>query len=353
MIQFRMVLIRFAFLLLLVIAAWPLAGLAQLRLADPWPDPAAGDGVRELPVSFPSSSPFVPMDAIRHPEDVPTLTTQGSLFLPAGTPGRRAVPAVIVLHGSSGVQPEREVADGRSLAAMGVEVLLIDSFGSRRDVATDFIDRMLKITETMFVTDAYAGLRFLLARPEIDPSRVVLLGFDYGGMAATYAAYAEIADLEAPQGPRFAGHVAYYAPCIARFRNYRTTGAPILMLWGTADEMINVVRCASTAAELRAGGSSVEIVTYPGAVQEWDGSLPPQRINHNLVDCSLEVEADGTVRDLHTGLTMAGTFSRRLIFLFCGTIVGYPVEADPKVRALSNRDLGRFLARVFRINIAE
>jgi dienelactone hydrolase len=348
-----MVLSRLVILLLPLLAVGEAsAARAELRLVDPWPDPATVAGVSQIPVGFPSSSPFVPMDIIRDPENVPAITAQGSLFIPPGSLGDHAVPAVIILHSASGVLLEPEVADALSLAAMGVEVLLIDSFGSRRDIATQFLHRMLQITEMMLVADSYAGLRYLVARREIDPTRVVLLGFDYGGMAATYAAYAQVADLAAPERSRFAGHVAYYAPCIAGFQNHRTTGAPILMLWGSADEMIDAKRCTATAADLRAGGSPVEIVTYPGAVHEWDGFQPLRRVNHNIVDCSLEVETDGTVRDLHTGFAMAGAFSRRLIFLFCGTIEGYPVEADPRVRALSNRDLGRFLARVFRIKIA-
>jgi len=50
--------------------------------------------------------------------------------------------------------------------------LTIDTFGARADLATSFIGRVLHITETMFVADAYAGLHFLASRPEIDPRRV-------------------------------------------------------------------------------------------------------------------------------------------------------------------------------------
>ena len=114
------------------------------------------------------------------------------------------------------------------------------------------------ITETMFVADAYAALRDLATRPEIDAGHVVLAGFSYGGMATTYALYAQMADpLAAAGGLRFAGHVAFYAPCIARFRDSRTTGAPLLMLYGAEDELIVPDRCEQVAKDLRGGGSEV------------------------------------------------------------------------------------------------
>ena len=38
---------------------------------------------------------------------------------------------------------------------------------------------------------------------------------------------------------RFAGPVAFYGPCIARFADSRTTGAPLLMVYGEKDELID------------------------------------------------------------------------------------------------------------------
>ena len=101
------------------------------------------------------------------------------------------------------------------------------------------------------LADAYSGLGFLAARPEIDPRRVVLTGFSYGGMATMYALYAQTAEKLAPSGLRFAGHVAFYGPCIARFADSRTTGAPLLMLIGGKDEIVDQRRCAETAAEMK------------------------------------------------------------------------------------------------------
>jgi len=231
---------------------------------------------------------------------------------------------------------------------MGIAALVVDSFGARRDRGTEFIDRILNITETMMLADAYAGLGFLAARPEIDPRRVVLTGFSYGAMATMYALYAQVADKLAPPRQRFAGHVAFYGPCIARFEDSRTTGAPLLMLIGGKDEIVDQQRCAEAAADLRAGGSQVETIVYPDAVHQWDGAFAARPIGRNLSGCSFVVERDGTIRDRNTGLAMTGPFMRKIILGLCTLGAGpYPIARNDKVRAQATADYGRFLAGIF------
>jgi dienelactone hydrolase len=251
-----------------------------------------------------------------------------------------------MLHGSAGLIQDR-AKYGPQLAAMGVAVLLVETYDSRRDLATSFIERVLNITETMFVADAYAALHYLATRPEIDARRVALAGFSYGGMATEYALYAQMADALSPDGLRFAGHVAFYAPCIARFADSRTTGAPLLMLYGADDELIRADRCAQVAADLRAGGSQVQIVSYPGAVHQWDGGMPRGLIGRQLAGCRFVVQRNGTVRDENTGLPMSGPFTRKLILFLCTGSRPYPIGRDDAVRAMSNHDFGAFLTRVF------
>jgi dienelactone hydrolase len=69
---------------------------------------------------------------------------------------------------------------------MGIAALLVETYDSRRDLGTGFIEQVLNITETMFAADAYAALAYLATRPEVDPHRVALAGFSYGGMATQY-----------------------------------------------------------------------------------------------------------------------------------------------------------------------
>lgn len=329
----------FIAVLLLIIGTDP---AMSFRIVNPWPDPATVHNVREERVTFQSSDPFAPSDIGR----AAARSVNGLLFLPSGARPKQQMPAVVMLHGSAGMIYDR-AKYGPQLAAMGIAVLLVETYDSRRDLATSFIDRVLHITETMFVADAYAALHYLAGRSEIDARRVALAGFSYGGMATEYAMYAQMADALSPDGPRFAGHVAFYAPCIARFADSRTTGAPLLMLYGADDELIRPDRCKEVANDLRTGGSRVEIISYPGAVHQWDGGMPRGVIGRQLAGCRFMVSRGGTVRDQHTGLPMSGPFLRKIILGLCTGSRPYPIGRDDAVRARSNRDFGMFLARVF------
>lgn len=340
------------FCLCLAAAAVPAAasdvnGLAG-RLVAPWPDAEGDAGPPGTPVTFPSRSPFVLADAARGRERSPPTEAVGTLFMPADASRAAPVPAAVLLHGAAGVLHARELTYGRQLAAMGVAALVVDAFASRRDRATGFVERLLEITEMMLVADGYAGLRHLAAMPGIDGGRVVLIGFSYGAMAAVFAAYRMVAERIAPRGPRFAGHVAFYGPCIARFNDHRATGAPVLMLSGSADAIVDPARCAEIAGDLRIGGAEVRTVVYKGAYHQWDGGwYGPVRRGRNLAGCRLSVERNGVVRDRNTFLPMDGRLLRTVILAICTDSKGYLIGRDDRIRARSNRELGRFLGRIF------
>lgn len=326
-------------ILFLILRAAP---AMAFHIVDPWPDPATVRNVVEERVTFQSSDPFVPNDIGR----APARSIGGLLFLPTDAHPNHEVPAVVMLHGSAGLIYDR-AKYGPQLASMGIAVLLVETYDSRRDLAASFIGRVLHITETMFVADAYAALHYLAGRPEIDGRRVALAGFSYGGMATEYALFAQMADALSPDGPRFVGHVAFYAPCIARFADSRTTGAPLLMLYGAEDELIRPARCEQVADDMRAGGSQVQIISYPGTVHQWDGGMPRGVIGRQLAACRFMVSRSGVVRDQNTGLPMSGPFLRKIILGLCTGSRPYPIGRDDAVRARSNRDFGAFLARVF------
>jgi dienelactone hydrolase len=325
------------------------AGAASLA-DDPWPA-AESDAGKGIEVAFASRSPFVLEDVGAGPKLDPPRRVSATLFLPDGASEARKVPAVVMLHGSSGVQRTRELAYGAQYAAMGVAALVVDSFGSRRDIATDYVDRLMSITETMLVTDAYSGLGFLASRADVDAARVALVGFSYGAMATVLAAYQQVATRVAPRGPRFAAHVSYYGPCLARFEDNRSTGAPVLMLAGERDVVIDQKRCGAVADDLKRGGAAVERIVYPGAYHQWDGEQgapgSPVRRANNMAGCKFTVERDGVVRDDKSGAEMSNGFYRKVILALCNDSEGYLMERNPAVKEQSNRDVGRFLTGIF------
>jgi dienelactone hydrolase len=341
--------LRTLFLVFAMAAATLHSGPAR-AVVESWPDPDRLTGVTGESVSFPSFSPFTPADMADPEARVPTPSV-ATYFKPRLASAK--APAVVLLHGSSGVQGARELTYARQFAAMGIGALVVDAFAARRERGTGFIDRLLNITESMMLADAYAGLGWLAARPEIDAQRVAVVGFSYGALVSILAAQEQVARLFSPDGLRFAGHAAYYAPCIAAFDEPAATGRPVLILAGDKDEIVSPARCDSAAAALRAGGAEVEVIRYPDAYHQWDGAWPgPRRIGRTLDGCRLRVRADGTVHDRNTLLPMIDSFTRKIILGLCSDSSGYLIGRDDTVRARSNADLGRFLARVLKLDAA-
>ncbi len=331
---------RVLLVLWLVASASP--GLAGDRFTV-WPDPDAVHDVVPTEIELPSSDPFMPSD-IGHAR---RRVVRALLYLPPGASPQHKVPAVVLLHGSIGNTEERGYRYGLPLAEAGVAVLVVETYASRADLATSFVGRALHITETMFDADAYAGLRVLSARPEIEAGHVALVGFSYGGMAATYALYDTIARRLAPDGQHFAAHVAFYAPCVARFDDSRTTGAPLLMLYGGQDQLIRPDRCAQVAADLRGGGSAVTVVSYRQAVHQWDGELQPRLIGRHLADCRFRVDRFGIVHEAASGVGMGNPFLRGVVLGLCTGSRPYPIGRNEATTVRSDQDLLHFLSEVF------
>ncbi len=294
------------------------------------------------PVRFASTSPFGLADA---GEGAPAARGEGRLFLPSGTTGE--VPAVVLLHGAGGVSAARELRYARQLAARGWAALVVDVFGARVEPGTGFTRRLLDVTEAMFLADAYAGLRFLDEHPRVDGDRVALVGFSYGGMASIYALHEQVRRRYARDGGRFVAHAAYYAPCIARFERVATTGAPFLMLYGTADAIVDRDRCGAVVDDLRRGGSEVALEVYEGAAHRWDAGASDWRAPRGLADCRFRVAPDGRVRDLRTRLTLDGFLARTAALALCADEEGYRIRGDAATKARSDAALEGFLARAF------
>jgi len=313
--------------------------LLATRPAATLPPPGPYNGE---PVTFASSSPFVLAAA---GSDAPSHEAEGRLFLPPEADG--PAPAVILLHGAGGVSYARELTYARQFAARGWAALVVDAFGSRVEPGTGFTERLLEVTEAMFLADAYAGLRFLQEHPQVDGDRVALIGFSYGGMAATYALHAQVRTIYAGEDERFRAHVAYYAPCIARFERVETTGAPFLMLYGTGDAIIDPAQCAAVADDLEEGGSRVRVEVYEGAAHRWDAGSRNWQAPTGLADCRFHVDERGHVRDTQSFLTLSGYLSRTAALALCADDEGYRIRGDAAVKARSDAAIEAFLERAF------
>jgi dienelactone hydrolase len=299
-------------------------------------------------VSFQSFTPILYANALK--KQGTALTVSATLFLPPGASAARKFPAMVVLHGSGGITPGRELEYGPKLNAIGVAVLVVDSYGSRgltRLVPYD--QRIARGTAANSLADAFAALSYLATRAEIDSRRIGVMGFSLGAMAARLAADRMFADVLAPRGLRFAAHADFYGPCIIHLRNPRPTGAPLLMLYGDRDESIDVAQCRRIEGTFAANGVKTRLVVFPGAAHGWEASEPVSRQNIlNPVACSFILEADGTATDEKSGKPLRTSEDSAAALRQCRR-EGYLFGSNPAAARAAMQELAAFLRLAFKL----
>jgi len=109
-------------------------------------------------------------------QDGRPVTLAAELRLP--TAGTTRLPAMILLHGSGGIQSGND-RWARELNDLGIATLTIDSFTERGIGST--VGAQGQLSELSVIIDAYRALEILAKHPRIDPARIGLLGNSRGG----------------------------------------------------------------------------------------------------------------------------------------------------------------------------
>lgn len=208
----------------------------------------------------------------------PALTVAGKLSIPTA---EGKVPAVVICHGSDGVDGRGEFYRP-ALNAAGIATLEIDMWAARGS-ARGAAARPRSPIETL--PDAFAAKRFLAAQPEIDPERLGIMGFSWGAVVTLMSATpGALARFGGGQGA-FKGHMANY-PVVWAYETVpgltlaELTGAPILIQCGDADAHDDPDGLDQLLARLpEASRRHITGVTYPGATHGFDRDLPAQTIN--------------------------------------------------------------------------
>ena len=212
----------------------------------------------------------------------PPLRLAGKFRAPAiehCPPG--GAPSVVICHGSDGVDGRGEF-HATALNAAGIATLEIDMWAAR-GTARGAAARPGSPVET--VPDAFAALRFLASQPEIDPHRIGIMGFSWGGVVTLLSATRRHAGALGDDFPTFAAHSAFYPVCWAYSRVPALalnglTGAPILIQTGDADAYDAPDGGERLVEALKQdGAANIRGVTYRGAGHGFDRDLPAQTIN--------------------------------------------------------------------------
>jgi dienelactone hydrolase len=249
---------------------------------------------------------------------VPTVTLSGEQFLTGDKygrptmlggelripkPGADKLPAVILVHGSGGLSASAD-RWARELNEIGVAVFMLDSFTGRGIVST--ANDQSQLNSLAMMVDAYAALGQLAAHPRIDPARIAVMGFSKGAVASVYSSNERFRKMYAPGGVEFAAHIGLYTPCNVAYRDdTRTSGKPIRLFHGIADDYVSIAPCRAYVERLKKAEADVTLTEYPDAHHAYDNftiSAPIKNPDGQTTrNCLLEEGANGQILNSKTG----------------------------------------------------
>lgn len=160
-----------------------------------------------------------------------TYKVSGTLYLPENAPG--PVPAIVLVHGTTGIDVRNEFYRGPILGA-GIAIFEVDF---KTGIYTSAMDRPRVDT---FVPLAFAALKELRKVSSIDPNRIGIMGFSMGGHISLETAMESNVKRWMGDEKGFAAFATFYPVCKPFLRELvesqsKLTGAPMIVFYGTED----------------------------------------------------------------------------------------------------------------------
>ena len=222
-------------------------------------------------IYFSTKSPYDFSRLLTGYDDLPSHSGVGELFLPQGASAENPVPAIIILHGSGGIRPEREYAYAKIFNDLGIAAFVLDYYTPRGDASEEhYIRKVLSATESDIIVDAFSAMKLLGTHPAIDAEKIGVTGYSYGGMVTRYVLDPRLKQIVAPDVPPFALHMDFYGPCHQTLGEDATTGGAYLAIFGDEDNSVDPEACAKVQEVLKANGTSVESHMLEGAGHAWE-----------------------------------------------------------------------------------
>ena len=219
------------------------------------------------------------------------LQVPAELRLPPGD----QLPAVVVVHGSPGIDRRGRLPMRRLNAAThtpgrfhipppnpaGIATLEIDMWTPRG--VSGGANRPQGVPETL--PDAYGALQFLAQHPRIDPQRIGIMGFSWGGVATMLTATKPYTDLYMGSTLQFKAHAPLYPVCwvynqVPGYEFAAFSGAPVFLQGGELDTYDLPDTCPNLEQAVDATAPGVlDVTMYPNATHAFDRNEPEITVN--------------------------------------------------------------------------
>lgn len=182
------------------------------------------------------------------------------------------VPAVMLLHGTTGIIKAREWVYAERFAKMGIASIIIDTFTPRG--IKDTLKDQGVVSAAQMSDDALRVLQTVANHPKLKGDKIALMGFSKGGAAALRTSYAVF---NKPNKAQFALIIGMYPSCTDYRLDPTTTGKPLRLISGGRDKWVSPDTCTDIARILKEKGADVEAEIIPDAEHGWDVPGPAHK----------------------------------------------------------------------------
>jgi carboxymethylenebutenolidase len=198
----------------------------------------------------------------------PNASVAAKLISPLSNSGESALhPGLLLLHEDHGLT-DWEVEQGRKLAEAGYIVLAVDLYGGQKvDSVMDAHIMGRAMPEDAVMATLEAAVDELAARPEVDKSRIGVIGWDMGGGYAL--------DI-ARRDSRLQACVICYGTVATDPKLLRGMHASVLGIFAGKDEGIGDETVTAFRKALTAAGKKQEIKIFPDSPHGFMNPASPE-----------------------------------------------------------------------------
>lgn len=169
--------------------------------------------------------------------------------------GNGPFPALVVIHEWWGLNDSVK-NEARKLAEAGYVALAVDLFGKVAADPQEAMKQVQGLDQRAATAEMLAAAQYLRSQSFVKPGKVGSMGWCFGGAQSLILAIND---------PRLAAAVIYYGKPITDPKELAKIRAPILGIWGEADESIPMSMVREFDKALTEAKVRHEFHSYPGA----------------------------------------------------------------------------------------
>jgi len=269
------------------------------------------------------------------------VTVNGILRFPP-KPISQKIPVIFLVHGSSGIGPGVEYWSNHFLGE-GYATFSLDGFTGRGLTAVGPNQALLG--RLNLILDSYRAMEILAKHPRLDSNKFVMMGFSRGGQAALFASVERFNQQWNKSGTVFAAHIPFYADCVTTYiGDDKTTGKPIRLHHGKADDYNPIGVCKTYVSKLKAANQNVELLEHDFGPHSFDS---PLGVTPPVVSKGAQTVRDCKIVEKTPGILINTQTNQEFLYSDACVQLGPHVGRDDAATQKSTREIDAFLSKLF------